>query len=66
MEKRMTIEVTIVIAEGDLRFEFYEPESGDFMSYAGERATVENLGNELMSWVSLMEEELEENEEEED
>lgn len=62
MEKKMTIEVTIVV-DGDHRsFEFYDPESGDFMRYAGERATAENLGNELMSWASLMEDELEEEE----
>ena len=59
-----TVEVTIVLSEhGDVRFYYYEPESGDRsrISTSLERMAEETtrVGTEIMSWASLMADELE-------
>lgn len=70
----MTIEVTIRLDKnGNADFEFYHAESGDFFRICASRDTLadeENrVGSELMSWLPLMSDMLDEirkNEEEEE
>lgn len=72
MEKRLTktIEVTIRVTEsGMVAFDYHEPESGDSYRIVASSDTLcdekSRVGSEILSWVSLMQEELEEMEEEE-
>lgn len=65
-----TIEVTIKLAsEDEFTLDFYEPESGDHICIEGDNSydgsLIERVGTELLSWVSLMREEQEDEEPEE-
>lgn len=61
-----TVEVTITLSEhGDVRFDYYEPESGDMfrVSTSLERMAEDEtgrVGTEIMSWASLMADEMSE------
>lgn len=56
-----TIEVTIILtADNEFTLKFYEPESGDFKTIEADDSfdgsLVDKVGNEILSWVSLMRE----------
>lgn len=65
-EERMILEITIILnKDGHAEFEFYEPESGDFSSIDVDadspESAAERLGGELISWLPLMADALEDN-----
>ena len=65
-----TIEVTIKLtSEDEFTMDFYEPESGDHICIEGDDSydgsLIDRVGTELLSWVSLMREEQEDEEPEE-
>ncbi len=66
-EMKKLIEVTIVLCkDGSVDYEFYEPESGDFSRISTtllESGDIEKkIGEEMLSWLPLMADEMEEQE----
>ena len=64
-----TVEVTITVTEGGMvAFDYYEPESGDMYRVVTDSDTMceeeSRVGTEILSWASLMLDELDELEEE--
>ena len=63
MEKEISVTISLK-PDGSVRFEFYENESGDFFSVCTTLDSMQEeecrVGTELMSWVSLMADEMEE------
>ena len=67
---KKTIDVTIILTSKDkFTLDFYDPESGDHCCIYGDDnydgSLVDRVGSELLSWVSLMREEQEDEEPEE-
>lgn len=62
---RKLVEVTVVLtSDSTFDLEFYEPESGDFVRHSGKDTDgpelSQRMGNEILSWVSIMRDELDE------
>lgn len=73
MEKRLekTVEVTITVTDGGMvAFDYYEPESGDMYRVVTDSCGMceeeSRVGTEILSWASLMLDELEDIEEEDE
>lgn len=67
-----TLELTLIVRDGEFDVEVYEPESGDYccitspLSYDEHPEFDEKIGNEIYSWISLMADEMEDEEYEDD
>lgn len=65
-----TVEVTITVTEGGMvAFDYYEPQSGDMYRVVTDSESMyedetSRVGTEILSWASLMLDELEDMEEE--
>ena len=62
-----TLDVTMIVSKGGKRVEMYEPESGDYFGFDigaedDQNEIAEKIGMEVLGWMSMMEEQLDDDE----